>query len=225
MDKTAGEAAAHEFFAQFTDPTPETVARVSQEASVQGDLAAVLAEAQAYNFDARKRARREQRKTDRAAAAAQEAEFNAAEAVRLAQHRARSGAPDPEVSAALPPARLLSRSTVQRRADQRRAANFWARLTDEQERQAIVSRARTAWEATQRAARIRRIREERTAAALRRAGAQAARADRLRQQREQREQRHREATLRREFHPSGMTAERALEIALAVLDRDPQARR
>lgn len=196
MDKTAADIEAEAFFAQFVDPSQETVARLTAEASVPGDLAAILAEVRASRVARRMdgrypegRARQEERRTVREVKARHDA-FRA------------------------------------RQVREAAAAAFWARVTDPANRDEVAAEAREAFLATYRsllggrdqspvsqeeAARIG------TLSRLREAGKAARRAARA----VTREQRRRSQILRTEVHPAGMTAERALQIALTVYDGSP----
>lgn len=106
------------------------------------------------------------------------------------------------------------------------AAAFWGRVTDPANRDRVASEARKTFLDTYRSLLGGR---DHGPIALEEAvtiGARSRLRDPTGKQRRvtARQQHTREVALRAEFHPAGMTEERALEIALEVLDRSPHLR-
>ena len=230
MDQTPSDRHADEFFARYTNPTSETIARLKQEAHPDGDIEAVVAEIRDFDFWRRFAAARATRVRDFVLAAG--------EPLPARVEAARRGYVEPEVLALLPGARVGRRSVEQRQAAAVQADRFWNRLADPVQAERVLARARReveqAVEQAEAAGRREAAEQVRRRRDAERSRARAARFTVRLQRLEQRwaalavrQQREAERRLRTEIHPAGMSLERALQIAAAAAAQQatpPQAR-
>lgn len=214
---TTSDREADAFFVRYLNPNPETIAALQQEAHPDGDIEAVVAEADHY-WDSVVATR----------AAHVRSVLNSPEPFAHRNEAARRPYTSPEALSALPAPAYERQPYEVRSIHAIRARVFWGFVSKRENRDRVAAKARAAWErGTVNRERARKAAERRAALAHRQALLAAQRQQRLEQTlrhigaihaaREAKALRAGERRLRTEIHPAGLTIERALEIAMSVL--------
>lgn len=221
MSTNSSDQEADLFFARYTNPTAETIARLQQEAHPDGDIHAIVAEADRYWG-----------RVERARATRIRSVTDYSDPFGNRDENARRPYASPEALAVLPAPAFAKRPLQQRYTDAVQAHRFWTRISKPENRDRAVAKARAAAdnaEATR--ARAKRAAAKRRATLRREAALATARQQRLQRTlehvrrihaaREAVDLRRRAHRLRTEVHPAGITLDRALEIAMRLTPPQP----